>query len=321
MKAHPHYNAPLEGPNRGRGVAIGFWFNAGLPSSVTLNVNADGTVTLVEGSTDIGGTRTSIAMQAAEVLGLRAEDVRPSVVDTDSVGYTQVTGGSRTTYATGLAAIAAAEDVLSQMKERAARIWESEGEVAYDAASATFSSGDKHITFKELSEKLGSTGGPITGRGNVDPGGHGGAFATNIVDVEVDPETGKTRILRFTVVQDAGKAIHPSYVEGQMQGGSVQGIGWALNEEYVYNDGGTQVNPTFLDYRMPTTYDLPMIDTVIVEVPNPGHPYGVRGVGEVPIVPPPAAIANAIYNAIGVRMNILPMTPARIVAELARQEG
>ena len=173
----------------------------------------------------------------------------------------------------------------------------------------------KRLSFKDVAAKQGKTGGPITGQANVDPKGAGGAFATNIVDVEVDPETGKTRVLRFTVVQDAGKAIHPSYVEGQMQGGSVQGIGWALNEEYVYNDGGTQVNPTFLDYRMPTTFDLPMIDTVIVEVPNPGHPYGVRGVGEVPIVPPPAAICNAIKQATGVRMSRLPMSPGAVLED------
>jgi xanthine dehydrogenase molybdenum-binding subunit len=117
-------------------------------------------------------------------------------------------------------------------------------------------------------------------------------------------------------VQDVGKAIHPSYVEGQMQGGAAQGIGWALNEEYRYNEKGEMTNASFLDYRMPTCLDLPMIDTVLVEVANPGHPYGVRGVGEVPIVPPPAALANAIYRAVGVRMNELPMSPGRVVKAL-----
>ena len=133
-----------------------------------------------------------------------------------------------------------------------------------------------------------------------------------IADVRVDPDTGKVDILRFTMAQDAGKAIHPSYVEGQMQGGAVQGIGWALNEEYYYTEDGDMTNSTFLDYRMPTSLDLPMIDTVIVEVPNPTHPFGVRGVGEVSIVPPPAAIANAIYRAIGVRIDRLPMNPVTV---------
>ncbi|HSB16615.1 MAG TPA: xanthine dehydrogenase family protein molybdopterin-binding subunit [Bryobacteraceae bacterium] len=312
MKQHPHYSAPLEGPNRGRGVAVGFWFNVGFPSSCTIGVNADGTVSLVEGSTDIGGTRTSVAMQAAEVLGIPAEDVLPSVVDTDSVGYTAVTGGSRTTFATGWAAIEAARDVLRQMKERAAMLWETEA-VTVEAERGVFRSGDRSMTFRELAGRVAETGGPVVGRGAVDPRGVGGSFAGCVADVEVDPETGKVTILRFTSVQDAGKAIHPSYVEGQMQGGSVQGIGWALNEEYRMSEGGAVLNSSFLDYRMPTSLDVPMIDTVIVEVPNPGHPFGVRGVGEANIVPPPGAIANAIYRATGVRMRQLPMNPQTVM--------
>ncbi|MBZ5590989.1 MAG: xanthine dehydrogenase family protein molybdopterin-binding subunit [Acidobacteriia bacterium] len=318
MKNHPHYTAPLGGPHRGRGVAIGFWFNVGLPSSCTISVSADGTVNLVEGSTDIGGTRTSIAMQAAEVLGIPAEDVHPTVVDTDSVGFTAVTGGSRTTFATGWAAYEAAQDVVRQMKERAAKIWETEAaSVALDRG--VFQSGDKRMTFQELAAKLDQTGGPVVGRGAVNPRGVGGSFSGCIADVEVDPETGKVTILRFTSVQDAGKAIHPSYVEGQMQGGSVQGIGWALNEEYFMNDAGSMTNSSLLDYRMPTALDLPMIDTVIVEVPNPGHPFGARGVGEANIVPPPGAIANAIYRAAGVRMNRLPMNPPAIMQAIWSQ--
>jgi CO/xanthine dehydrogenase Mo-binding subunit len=139
--------------------------------------------------------------------------------------------------------------------------------------------------------------------------------------VEVDPDTGKVTVLRYTASQDVGTAIHPAYVEGQIQGGAVQGIGWGLNEEYFYDQSGVMRNSTFLDYRMPTCLDLPMIESIIVEVPNPGHPYGVRGVGEVPIVPPPAALANAIYNAVGVRMTQLPMSPPRVLHEiLAKQK-
>jgi xanthine dehydrogenase molybdenum-binding subunit len=334
---HEHYHAPLEGPNRGRGVASGFWFNVGLQSTVVINVNADGTVTLVEGSTDIGGTRASIAMQAAETLGIPYEDVRPSVVGTDNVGYTDVTGGSRTTFATGYAAIEASQDVLRQMKERLASRWnrdmeqEFEGQAEPEMAhigpedveykDGTFHSGkaNKSATFKDVAAMMPRTGGPITGRATVQPRGVGGAFATHIVDVEVDPDTGKVTILRYTATQDVGKAIHPSYVEGQMQGGVVQGIGWALNEEFIYRDDGVMTNASFLDYRMPTTLDLPMIETVLVEVPNPGHPYGVRGVGEVPIVPPPAAVANAIYRATGKRMTDLPMSPGYILSKMLNE--
>ena len=312
MKAHPHYSAPLEGPNRGRGVAIGFWFNVGLESSCTIQLSSDGTVMLVEGSTDIGGTRTSIAMQAAEVLGITAEQVHPSVVDTDSVGYTAVTGGSRTTFATGWAAYEAAHDLLRGMKVRAAKMWKTDPE-KIEFSEGVFSADGQSITFKELAALASRLGGPVVGRATVKPKGVGGSFAGNIVDVEVDPETGKTKILRFSAFQDAGKAIHPSYVEGQMQGGSVQGIGWGLNEEYFMDSDGRMRNTSLLDYRMPTALDLPMIDTCIIEVANPGHPYGVRGVGEANIVPPPAAIANAIHRAAGVRMHRLPMNPVHVM--------
>jgi len=254
------------------------------------------------------------------VLGISAEDINPYVVDTDSVGYTGVTGGSRTTFATGYAAIEAANDVVRQMKIFAANLWEvDENEVTFDNGTFRSANGKVHnVFFKDLASTISNEGTPIIGRGAVDPKGVGGAFATHIVDVEVDPETGKVAILRYTAVQDVGKAIHPSYVEGQIHGGAVQGIGWALNEEYIYNDEGRMTNSSFLDYRMPTSYDVPMIEAVIVEVPNPGHPYGVRGVGEVPIVPPAAAIANAIYGAIGIRMKELPMSPDRILAAMGK---
>src|SRR5690348_8371277 len=318
LKKHPHYSAPLGGPHRGRGVAIGFWFNVGLPSSCTISVNADGTVNLVEGSTDIGGTRTSVAMQAAEVLGITAEAVRPTVVDTDSVGFTAVTGGSRTTFATGWAAYEAAQDIVRQMQERAAKLWKVEAS-AVTAERGVYRAGDQSITFRELAGRLGETGGPVVGRGGVNPRGVGGSFSGAIADVEVDPETGKVTVLRFTSIQDVGKAIHPSYVEGQMQGGSVQGIGWALNEEYAMSSKGTMMNSSLLDYRMPTALDLPMIETIIVEVANPGHPFGARGVGEANIVPPPGALANAIYHAVGVRMNRLPMNPPAIMEAIWSQ--
>ena len=317
------YQRPLEGPNHGRGVASGFWFNIGLQSSAAISVLADGTISLVEGSTDIGGTRASIAMQAAEVLGIPAEDVDPSVGDTDSVGYTFLTGGSRTTFATGWAAYECAQEIKQKMIDRAAGIWDVD--VAdVDLVDGVFqhtSDQELKLSFKELAGQLNRTGGPISAQVSVDPRGAGGAFATHIVDVEVDPDTGKVTILDYTAIQDVGKAIHPSYVEGQIQGGVVQGIGWALNEEYRFNPDGRMENSSFLDYRMPTSLDLPMIGTVIVEIANPGHPYGVRGVGEVPIVPPMAAIANAIYHAVGVRMNQLPMSPDAILENLWAKDG
>lgn len=309
-----HYRSKLEGSNRGRGVASGYWFNGGGTSSVVARLNGDGTVTMQEGSTDIGGTRTSIAMQLAEVLGIPAEDVIPCVADTDSVGYTDVTGGSRVTFATGWAAYEAGQALRRQLIEQGAEIWKIDKETLSlkDGVLSAVNGSCQTMTIKELAATLHQKGIDIGARVTVTPQTVGGAYATHIVDLEVDPETGKITILRYTAVQDAGKAIYPSYVEGQMQGGVVQGIGWALNEEYVYNKAGHLMNPSFLDYRMPTSLDLPMIETIIVEVPNPGHPFGVRGVGEVPIVPPLAAISNAISRAIGIRFRDLPMSPPKV---------
>ncbi len=322
-KDHPHYVAPLEGPHRGRGIASGFWFNGTGPSSAIAIVQPDGRVRLVEGSPDIGGTRASVAQQLAEVLGIPVEDINPTVGDTDSIGFTSTTGGSGVTFKTGWAAYEAGQDIKRQMCERSARIWDCPvEEVEYrDGVVQHTKDADKSLTFQQLASRQNPTGGPITGRAGVNPSGAGPSIAVNIVDVEVDPDTGKVTILRFTAVQDAGKAIHPSYVENQMQGGTAQGIGWALNEEYYYNEDGHMANSSFLDYRMPTSLDLPMIDTVIVEVPNPAHPFGVRGVGEVPVVTPMAAISNAIYQAIGVRLSELPMAPGRVLEALWAQDG
>ncbi|MFO0885282.1 MAG: xanthine dehydrogenase family protein molybdopterin-binding subunit [Pirellulales bacterium] len=311
-----HWKTPLVGKNRGRGVASGFWFNIGLKSSASGTVNYDGTVSLIEGSTDIGGSRASIAMQLAETLGIRAEDVKPQVGDTDTAGYTDVTGGSRTTFATGLAAYKLGLDIQAKMAKRASILWNCPAEEV-QVQDGVYKHNGHQLTFKQLAEKLPETGDPVVGSAAVSPEGSTNGFGTHICDVEVDPETGKVTVLRYTAVQDAGKAIHPSYVEGQMQGGSVQGIGWALNEEYFYDDQDKMRNASFLDYRMPTFLDVPLIETIIVEVPNPSHPYGVRGVGETPIVPPPAAVANAICAAAGVRMTDLPMSPPKVWKELS----
>ena len=318
---HNHYKTPIDGKYRGRGVASGAWFNGSGPASAIASVNPDGTISLVEGAPDIGGSRAVMAMHVAEVLGINVQDIRPAVVDTDSIGYSSGAGGSGVTFKMGRACYEAAQDVKRQLIDRAARIWEvSPDDVDYDKGTLRHKQDTElTMTFAGIARQLNGTGGPIVGRATVNPGGVGNAFGLHIVDVEVDPDTGKVEILRFTAVQDCGKAIHPSYVEGQIQGGVVQGIGWALNEEYYFGDDGNMQNSTFLDYRMPTALDLPMIDTVIVEVPNPGHPFGVRGVGEVSLVPPMGAIANAIHDAIGVRMTELPMTPGKIVEAL--QQG
>jgi CO/xanthine dehydrogenase Mo-binding subunit len=314
-RSHPHYHAPL-GPNQGRGVACGYWTNAGMQSSASLSLHADGTAVVATGNPDIGGSRAAMALIAAEELGIPYERVRAVVADTDSVGYTDLTGGSRTAVVTGAAVCAAARDAVRQLRERAARVWDVAPDVVGWEEGRAVAPGRDPLSLAELARNAAATGGPIVGRGSLRSPAPGPSFGTHLCDLEVDPETGRSRVLRYTVVQDAGKAIHPSYVEGQMQGGASQGIGWALNEEYRYDARGVLENAGFLDYRMPVASDLPMIDTVIVEVPNPVSPYGARGVGEVPIVPPLAAVANAMRSATGIRFTELPLSPPRVLAAL-----
>ena len=323
---HPHYRSEITEPDVGRGVAMGFWQNGGGESSAYATIHSDGTATLVTGSVDIGGQRASLAMQFAETMGIPYEDVNSLVGDTDTIGYTGNTGGSRTTFATGWAAYQAALDIREQLERRIAAIWEVDPiDVNYDPLDASLHGPDgKIMTFKEAARRLPGSGGMIQGQADLvstNVGKVGESFGAHIADVHVDRETGKVTVVRYTAIQDVGKAIHPAYVEGQIQGGAVQGIGMALNEEYIYDSDGRMLNSSFLDYRMPVANDLPMIETVLVEVPNPGHPYGVRGVGEVPIVPPLAAIANAIYDAVGIRINSLPASPKMILEALEALES
>jgi len=324
-KDHPHYSAPL-GKNQGRGVASGFWFNIGGESSAAVHISEDGTATVISGNPDIGGSRASMAIMAAEVLGIHVDKVRPIVADTSSIGYNFLTGGSRVTFATGMAVVQACEAAVGELRERAAKTWDipSDAVVWEDGYARPTSSNAGDFEPLSLADIAGSsvkTGGPINGHASINAKGAGPGFGTHICDVEVDTETGRVTVVRYTAVQDVGRAIHPSYVEGQVQGGVAQGIGWALNEEYIYDDKGHLENAGFLDYRIPVASDLPMIDTVLVEVPNPRHPFGVRGVGEVPIIPPMAAVANAIENAIGIRMTDLPMSPPRVLHALSNGNG
>ncbi len=316
-KAHPHYSTPL-GKNQGRGVASGFWFNFGGNTSVSLCVNADGTVAVATGNPDIGGSRASMCLMAAEELGISYDAVRCIIADTASLGFNDITDGSRVTFSAGMATIMAARDAVKKMCGRAAKMWGiPEEAVIWDKGHARPAGANAGqfppLSLKEIAGNSSNTGGPIAGHHEFNADGAGVSFATHICDVEVDPETGRAQVIRYTAIQDAGKAIHPTYVEGQFQGGSAQGIGWALNEEYIYGKDGRLQNAGFLDYRVAVASDLPMIGTVIVEVPNPGHPYGVRGVGETSIVPPLGAVANAVSAAAGVRMTELPMSPPRVL--------
>lgn len=320
-----HYKTPL-GPNQGRGLAVGFWFNIGGESSAAVHIGEDGSAVVVSGNPDIGGSRASMAMMAAETLGIPVDRVRPIVADTASIGFSMLTGGSRTTFATGMAVVRAAEKVIADLKGRAAKLWDVPVEqVEWRAGEAVCldpKADKKSMPLAALAAHSGRTGGPISAEVSLNAQGAGPGFGVHLCDVEVDPDTGVVTVLRYTAAQDVGKAIHPSYVEGQVQGGVAQGVGWALNEEYIFDATGRMDNPGFLDYRMPVASDLPMIDAILVEdKPNPAHPFGAKGVGEVPIVPPLGAVANAVRRATGVRIPELPLSPPRVLAALEGKAG
>jgi len=312
-----HYNSPVP-PGQSRGVAAGFWFNRGGETTGTLNVATDGSVTIILGTSDVAGSRISISMMVAEELGIPVDKVRAVLADTHALGFNRVTAGSRSTFASGMIMVDSARKAIGELCRRAAGIWKvPEEAVTFEngyCRPASSNVGDfEPLSIAQIAAKTTPTHGAIAGHSEMNVTGAGPGFGLHIVDVEVDKETGRVDIKRYTVVEDAGKAIHRLQVEGQYQGGAVQGIGWALNEEYYYGDDGRMQNPSFLDYRMPVASDVPMIDTEIVEVPNPRHPYGLRGVGEVPVVPTMAAIANAIGGAIGIRPRSLPMSPPKLL--------
>jgi len=320
VKNSAHYKTKPK-PGYARGVAAGFWFNVGADSSAAAHVAEDGTVTVISGNPDIGGSRASLALMAAEELGVDYSKVRPIIADTSSIGFNFVTGGSRVTFATGLAVVNSVRDMIRELKVRAAKTWgvDPEAVIWEDgmAKPAGSNVGEfEPLSLAQLAATAGKTGGPINGHAQLNAQGAGPGFGVHCVDLKVDHDTGCVHIDRYTAAQDVGTAIHPSYVEGQIQGGAVQGIGWALNEEYIYNAKGRLDNAGFLDYRMPVASDLPMIDALVVEVPNPHHPYGVRGVGEVPIVPPLAAVGNAVSRSMNIRMTDLPLSPPRLSAAI-----
>jgi CO/xanthine dehydrogenase Mo-binding subunit len=324
IKTSPHYTAPLgdgHGKLRGRGVASGFWFNAGGESSAQVNITEDGNVVVTTGHPDIGGSRAGIANICAELLGIDYRRISVIIGDTQTIGFSNLTGGSRVLFASSMVVTQSAEKVIQTLRERAAKIWN------IDPDAVKWEQGAAHpvspnagqfepLTLKELAEKAPAMGGPIGAGVQLNTQGADGGFGTHVCDVEVDIELGIARVVRYTAAQDVGRAIHPSYVEGQLQGGVSQGIGWALNEEYIYNKDGKVDNAGFLDYRMPVCSDLPMLDCIMVEVPNPKHPQGIKGVGEVPLIPVMAAVANAIHNALGLRFYSLPMSPPKVSAAL-----
>ena len=314
VKKHDSWASPVP-EGRGRGIAIGMRREGSGTSTATIRLNADSTFSLVVGSVDLTGTRTSMAQIAAEELGVTVDEIRSTVGDTDSVGYSDGSWGSRITYVTGMAVKNASEDLIGQLKELAAERFKADAEdVVYE--DRTFSLRDnpeQTVTLAELARNnVGRGTGAIIGNGLATGVRPVTSSGVQIAEVEIDEDTGRATIARYTAFQDPGRAINPMAVEGQVQGAVAQGVGWALWENYEWGDDGILKNANFLDYRMPTALDLPMIETIFVGGPAPENPLGVRGVGEVPIIPPLPAIGNAVSRSAGIRHRQIPLNPERV---------
>lgn len=313
VREHPAWNKPLSGPNRGRGLACGFWIGGVGSSAATISLNADGTFAVVAGSIDLTGTRTAFAQMVAEEFGLDPEDVSVVTGDTDSAPYADITAGSRTTRQMGTAVYRACQEVKAELARRAAAALGAEPE-DLDYVQRRFQikgSPERVISLAELArQSITTAAGAVVGRGAITRPGPAPILSASIVDVEVDRETGRVTLLDCTAIQDVGYALNPTLIEAQMQGAVAQGVGWALMEGLKFEDG-VLANATLLDCPMPTAVDMPAIQTDYVEVPA-DEPYGVRGVGEPPLIPVLAALANAIHQAVGVRLTELPMTPEAI---------
>lgn len=317
IKEHPAWKERGTVPGRGVGIAVGGWGGGIQPSSAAVRFNGDGTAGVIVGSSDITGSNTSVYQIAVEALGLPPEDVKLITGDTDTAPVAGGSGGSKIVYTLGNAVKAAAEDAKSQLLAIAGDLMDaSPDDLEIDGrAIRVKGSPDRSIPVRKAtgeSVAMRTKYAPILGSGSVPMHHQAPGFTAQLAEVEVDKDTGVVKLLRYVVAQDAGKAINPMSVEGQIQGGAAQSIGYALLEEMVYDEHGRLRNPSLLDYRQATAVDLPDIETILIEVPAPYGPYGARGVGEPSIIPAPAVIANAIEDAVGVRIYETPLNPERV---------
>jgi CO/xanthine dehydrogenase Mo-binding subunit len=317
MKEYVNARKKPEGKNRGMGIACGLWKGGGGAFSANLNVVADGSVALLVGSSDITGTRTGLAQIVAEEFGISLNQVTVTTGDTDTASYAGVSSGSRTIRQMSTAVHLACQDAKNQLiLQAASKLGVTPNEVQFaNEQIQVVGMPEKFVLLKDLARDAigwgGKGKGPIIGRGAVNSSQSAPMFAVQMAEVEVDKETGKVKVLSYAAAQDVGFAINPALIEGQIQGAIGQGIGRALMEEYKFQDGIMQ-NPNLLDYRMPTAIDLPFKDVLLVEVKSDIEPFGVRGVGEPPMIPTLAAVANAIHSATGVRLKELPMKPETV---------
>lgn len=316
IEAHPIWHTPL-GPGEGRGIALGMMRGATESASASARLNPDGTLSVIVGSIDLTGTTTGLTQIAAEVFGVPPERIHVQTASTDAAPHAGVTGGSKIIYTVGNAVIQAAGDARRQVLAIAADALEVAPDDLEIEGERVIVRGvpDRSLSLAEVyarSVAIGSRRPPVFGHGNVANPVKGPTSAVHLARVRVDDETGLVRVVGYVAAQDVGRAINPAEVEGQIHGAVAQGIGWALAEGMRYDDDGQLLTATFMDYPLPHGADIPPIETLIIENPSPHGPFGARGVGEVGIVPPAAAIANAIYNATGARLRELPMTAEQV---------
>jgi CO/xanthine dehydrogenase Mo-binding subunit len=318
-------------PGRGKGIACSWWMTTGGSSGVYVKINPDGTATLVSGAVEIGsGAITGAAQVLAEELSLDLTDINVAGVDTQTAPFDYGAQGSRTAFSVGNACLAAASDLRRQMFDLAARQLDAEVNTMV-LRDKHVVAGSKSISIAELARISRLSGGGLIAHGTAIspspaydptrlenhplPAWNSPSYHAHAVDLSVDSETGSVTINRYVVAQDVGFAINPTYIEGQIEGGVAQGIGQALSEEIVYNEG-TVVNANLTDYKMPTAQDMPDVECILVECASAAGPYGAKGVGEPPCIQPPAAINNAIAAATGFWLDSLPMTAEKIAKQL-----
>jgi xanthine dehydrogenase molybdenum-binding subunit len=303
--------------NQGMGIACGEWVNGSGPTHAHITMRGDGSVTVLTGQADITGVHTVMAQVVAEELDVSVEKVTVTLGDTDTVAYTSVSAGSKATYSASTVARDAANETRKELLKRAAnRLEASVDDLVLANEQVRVKGTSRHsVSFAELAkEAIGSNAGPITGQSSLGSLKSHPSYAVDIATVEVDPETGLVKLIDLVAAQDVGRALNPMLVEGQVQGGAIQSVGFGMMEGIRYDDQGRVQNPNLLDYAIPTAVDVPDIQTVIVEEPCENGPYGSKGVGEPPIIPGGAAVANAVYNAVGARVTEVPLTPERVVA-------
>jgi len=327
LAAHPTWRDRSSLPaGEGVGLAVGAWPGSRQPASAICRLEADGRITLVTGVVDMSGTTTGFATLVAEGLGLSADDVAVISADTASAPRSPMSGGSVITYSTGRAIVRATAQLREKILAFASQALEIDAADLdlVDGAVRPRGSPDRGLTLAEIGLRLDGFSGeyePLEGHAGSVPPNLAPLTSAHLVHVRVDPETGEVAVLGYVIAQDVGRAINPASIEGQLQGGATQGLGWALREAMVYDETGQLLTGTFLDYALPMAPDVPAFETIIVEVPSADGPYGARGIGEGPVCGAAAAVANAIAAATGVRYRTLPMTAPRIWRGIRARDG